>query len=125
LFISARIIYAILNTASAKKSASASSSFAKSRILFAAPRADFVDPCGTGPVYRLSAQLLPGVHCYGQVNRRGQATSPQELHPLPRLRTDGPNQVWSWYITYLPTILRGVWLYRYLVIDVLSRKLVA
>jgi len=37
----------------------------------------------------------------------------------------GPNQVWSWDITYLPTTVRGVWLYLYLVIDVWSRKVVA
>ena len=33
--------------------------------------------------------------------------------------------MWSWYITYLPTSVRGVWLYLYLVIDVWSRKVVA
>jgi transposase InsO family protein len=33
--------------------------------------------------------------------------------------------VWSWDITYLPTTVRGVWLYLYLVIDVWSRKVVA
>jgi transposase InsO family protein len=42
-----------------------------------------------------------------------------------RLRADGPNQVWSWDITYLPTTVRSVWLYLYLVIDVWSRKVVA
>ena len=36
-----------------------------------------------------------------------------------------PNQVWSWDITYLPTTVRGIWLYLYLVIDVWSRKVVA
>ena len=40
---------------------------------------------------------------------------------MPRLRADGPNQVWSRDITYLPTTVRGVWLYLYLVIDVWSR----
>ena len=44
---------------------------------------------------------------------------------MPRLRADGPNQVWSWDITYLPTTVRGVWLYLYLVIDIWSRKVVA
>jgi transposase InsO family protein len=37
----------------------------------------------------------------------------------------GPNQVWSWDITYLPTTVRGIWQYLYLVIDVWSRKVVA
>ena len=44
---------------------------------------------------------------------------------MPRLEARGPNQVWSWDITYLPTSVRGVWLYFYLVIDVWSRKVVA
>ncbi len=44
---------------------------------------------------------------------------------MPRPRAAGPNQVWSWDITYLPTTVRGVWLYLYLVIDVWRRKVVA
>jgi putative transposase len=44
---------------------------------------------------------------------------------VPRLRADGPNQVWSWDITYLPTMVRGIWLYLYMVFDVWSRKVVA
>jgi transposase InsO family protein len=44
---------------------------------------------------------------------------------VPRLEARGPNEVWSWDITYLPTSVRGVWLYLYLVIDVWSRKVVA
>ena len=65
------------------------------------------------------------LHSHGQAHRRGRARSPQEPRPVPRLRASGPNQVWSWDITYLPTTVRGVWLYLYLVIDVWSRKVVA
>src|SRR5262245_48595584 len=36
----------------------------------------------------------------------------------------GPNQVWSWDITWLPTTVRGVYLYLYLVMDVWSRRVV-
>ena len=36
--------------------------------------------------------------------------------------TQGPIRSGSWDITYLPTNVRGVWLYLYLVIDVCSRK---
>jgi transposase InsO family protein len=38
---------------------------------------------------------------------------------------DGQNRVWSWDISSLPTTVRGVWLYLYLVVDVWSRKVVA
>jgi hypothetical protein len=43
--------------------------------------------------------------------RRTGGGPPQEPRPVPRLHSDGPNQVWSWDITYLPTSVRGVWLY--------------
>jgi transposase InsO family protein len=62
------------------------------------------------------------LHTNGQVHRRGRARPPQEPRDVPRLEARGPNQVWSWDITYLPTTVRGVWLYLYLVIDVWSRK---
>lgn len=39
-------------------------------------------------------------------------------------RATGANQVWSWDITWLPTTVRGVYLYLYLVMDVWSRRIV-
>jgi putative transposase len=65
------------------------------------------------------------LHAHGQAHRRGRARPPQEPRDVPRLEARGPNQVWSWDITYLPTSVRGVWHYLYLVIDVWSRKVVA
>ena len=65
------------------------------------------------------------LHAHGQVHRRGRARPPQDPRPVPRLRASGPSEVWSWDITYLPTTVRGIWLYLYLVIDVWSRKVVA
>jgi putative transposase len=65
------------------------------------------------------------LHAHGQAHRRGRARPPQDPRPVPRLRASGSNQVWSWDITYLPTSVRGVWFYLYLVIDVWSRKVVA
>jgi transposase InsO family protein len=65
------------------------------------------------------------LHAHGQLHRRGRARLPQEPRPVPRLRATGPNQVWSWDISYLPTSVKGIWLYLYLVIDVWSRKVVA
>jgi len=64
------------------------------------------------------------LHAHGQAHRRGRARPPQDPRPVPRLRASGPSQVWSWDITYLPTTVRGIWLYLYLVIDVWSRKVV-
>ena len=39
-------------------------------------------------------------------------------------RADDPKQVWSWDISYLPTSVKGIWLYLYLVVDIWSRKVV-
>jgi len=39
-------------------------------------------------------------------------------------KADGPNQVWSWDITYLKSPVRGSFYYLYLVVDVWSRKIV-
>jgi putative transposase len=39
-------------------------------------------------------------------------------------RATGPNQVWSWDITWLPTTVRGTFLRLYLVMDVWSRRIV-
>jgi len=65
------------------------------------------------------------LHAHGQVYRRGRARPPQEPRAVPRLRAAGANQVWSWDITYLPSTVRGIWLYLYPVIDVWSRTVVA
>ena len=65
------------------------------------------------------------LHQAGQCHRRGRARLPQEPRSVPRLRADGPNRLWSWDITFLPTTVKGVWLYLYLVVDVWSRKVVA
>jgi len=39
-------------------------------------------------------------------------------------RANKPNQVWSWDITWLPTTVRGAYLYLYLIMDVWSRRIV-
>jgi putative transposase len=50
-------------------------------------------------------------------------------NPTPRTRAthvaSGPNQVWSWDITYLRSPVRGLFYYLYLVEDIFSRKIVA
>ena len=65
------------------------------------------------------------LHAHGQLHLRGRARLPQEPRPAPRLRATGPNQVWSWDISYLPTSVKGIWLYLYLVVEIWSRKVVA
>jgi len=45
-------------------------------------------------------------------------------HAPTRSTASKPNQLWSWDITWLPTVVRGVYLHLYLVMDVWSRKVV-
>lgn len=54
---------------------------------------------------------------------RGRAKAPVRRPPRAHVAT-GPNQVWSWDITYLKTPVRGVFVYLYLMLDVWSRKIV-
>lgn len=54
-----------------------------------------------------------------------EASKPRTSNKKPRaLTATGPNQVYSWDITYLPTQVKGVFLYLYLVLDIYSRKIV-
>jgi transposase InsO family protein len=52
-----------------------------------------------------------------------QRSRPRQFHkPCEHVAT-GPNQVWSWDITYLKGAVRGRFYYLYLVLDVWSRKI--
>jgi transposase InsO family protein len=54
-----------------------------------------------------------------------QKARPTGPRKKPRaLTATGPNQVYSWDITYLPTVVKGIFLYLYLVMDIYSRKIV-
>ena len=50
--------------------------------------------------------------------------APTKRHKPDELVATGPNQVWSWDITYLRSPVRGIFWYLYLVMDVWSRKIV-
>ena len=44
---------------------------------------------------------------------------------MSRLRATRPNEVWTWDISKLPTVQRGVYLSLYVVLDLYSRFIVA
>ncbi|MAL01407.1 MAG: hypothetical protein CL536_04575 [Alcaligenaceae bacterium] len=64
------------------------------------------------------------LHAAGEQRRRGRQAAPRHKGPPRRHRADHPDAVWSWDVTYLPTQVRGQFLYLYLIIDIYSRKIV-
>jgi putative transposase len=72
--------------------------------------------CSWRTMYRL-------LHHNQQINERRKI----RRHPAyvrPELEANGPNQVWSWDITYLKGAIRGQFYYLYVVMDVFSRLVV-
>ncbi|RWA45664.1 integrase [Cupriavidus sp. UYMSc13B] len=59
----------------------------------------------------------------GQGRRRGRSQQAKRRAPTTH-RADGPNQVWCWDITWLPTTVKGRFFYWYMMQDIYSRKLV-
>ncbi len=55
--------------------------------------------------------------------RRGRSKAPV-MRALTTHRADGPNQVWCWDITWVPSTVKGRYFYWYMVKDIYSRKLI-
>lgn len=53
-----------------------------------------------------------------------QSNRPTKHHKPDAYEATGPNQVWSWDISYLPTQVRGLYFYLYMIVDIFSRKIV-
>lgn len=67
-------------------------------------------------IYRVLAEL-------GESKERRNQRLPQ-AHVKPSLTATAPNQVWTWDITKLATLERGIFLHLYVVIDLFSRYVV-
>ncbi len=73
--------------------------------------------CSVSTMYRiLRSQQATG-------ERRNQR--PAQQHAIPRLLATAPHDVWTWDITKLPLVRRGVYLSLYVVLDLYSRFVVA
>jgi len=58
-----------------------------------------------------------------QQHHRGRAKKPCERVVTSHCAS-GPNQVWSWDITWMPAAIKGRYYYWYMVLDIFSRKIV-
>ncbi len=59
-----------------------------------------------------------------QLHHRASSKAPCKRHRPDPYTATGPNQVWSWDITYLRSAIRGSFFYLYMVLDIWSRKIV-
>lgn len=60
----------------------------------------------------------------GQLNHRGRSKEAKRNKPPATHNATDANQVWSWDISYLPSNVRGLYHYLYLIEDIYSRKIV-
>ena len=60
----------------------------------------------------------------GQLNHRGCSKDRKRSKPPTTHIATAANQVWSWDISYLPSNIRGLYHYLYLIEDIYSRKIV-
>jgi len=58
-----------------------------------------------------------------QLQHRSNSRPVNRYRPAP-LVAHGPNEIWSWDITYLKTMVRGQFYYVYLMMDIWSRRIV-
>ncbi len=58
------------------------------------------------------------------LSHRGNTRPPQERTHPPERKATGPNQVWTWDITFLKTDVRGLFFYAYVIIDIWDRSIV-
>ena len=59
-----------------------------------------------------------------QLSHRGKARVPRAVKKPKSYKATGPNQVWTWDITYLASVITGRFYRLYMVLDIYSRKIV-
>ncbi len=59
-----------------------------------------------------------------QLAHREKSKPAKKVNKPEVLTATAPNQIYSWDITYLPTVVKGIFFYLYLVMDIYSHKIV-
>lgn len=61
---------------------------------------------------------------HNQLTHREKSKPRKKINKPKPLTATGPNQIYTWDITYLQTLIKGMYFYLYLVMDIFSRKVV-
>jgi transposase InsO family protein len=89
------------------------------------PPARIVPALADEGVYIASESSFQRVlRAHGQTHHRGRAQAPQRSRAPSTHVATAPGQLWCWDMTYLPTQVKGLWFYLYLILDLYSRKVV-
>lgn len=105
----------------------------RQKIITVANSADYIDLPPNQIVPRLADQghFLASESSFYRILREEKLlkhryrSQPKQTNPPRAQQATGPNQLYSWDITYLPSMIRGVFFYLYLFMDLFTRKIVA
>jgi putative transposase len=75
-------------------------------------------------IYFASIRTMYRVLAEAGETRERRNQRPAHVHAMPSLTATAPNQVWTWDITKLATLQKGVFLMAYVIIDLFSRYVV-
>ena len=78
----------------------------------------------TGVYIASEARFYRVLNEHNQLKHREKSKPARQVNKPRALTATAPNEIYSWDITYLPTQVKGIFLYLYLVIDIYSRKIV-
>jgi len=79
---------------------------------------------GQGQYIASESSFYRILHEANEQHHRGRSQKPRKSEPPKGFCATGPNQVWTWDITWMPTSIRGMFFYLYMIVDVFSRKIV-
>jgi transposase InsO family protein len=103
----------------------------RAEVLSVANSADFqeLSPKQIVPQLADAGTYLASESTFYRILRAERQTAHRERSRPPvnrpkELVATGPNQIWSWDITYMPSNVRGTFFFHYLFVDIFSRKIV-
>jgi transposase InsO family protein len=78
----------------------------------------------TGVYIASESSFYRVLNTHNQLKHREKSKPARKVIKPKSLTATAPNQVYTWDITYLPTQVKGLFFYLYLVLDIYSRKIV-